>query len=95
MIKNKSNGQFSAVVDDVKAAPFSDLQERLDAIQDSGMTALAIRNILFHKMLDMHAVPNDHYLRDEETPSRLDDPKLIEKLNKLGFFRSKPSSQLH
>lgn len=96
MIKNKSNGQFSAVVDDVKAAPFSDLQERLDAIQDSGMTALAIRNILFHKMLDLHAVPNDHFLRNEETPCGLDDPqKLVEKLNELGFVRNKLSSQLH
>ncbi|MEJ6473151.1 hypothetical protein [Pseudoalteromonas piscicida] len=96
MIKNKSNGQFSAVVDDVKAAPFSDLQDRLDAIQDNGMTALAIRNILFHKMLDLHAVPRDHFLRDEETPCAFEDPqKLVEKLNELGFVRSKSSSRLH
>ncbi|WP_440053170.1 hypothetical protein ACSLBF_09455 [Pseudoalteromonas sp. T1lg65] len=95
MLKSKLNGQFAAVVDDAKAAPFSDLQDKLDAIQDSGMTALTIRNILFHKMLDMHAVPTDHYLREEETPSRLDDPQLIEKLNELGFYRNKPESRLH
>lgn len=95
MFKNKSNGQFSAAVDDVKAAPFSDLQDKLDAIQDEGMTALTIRHILFHKMLDLHAVPTDHFLREQETPSRLDNPKLIEKLNELGFYRTKSATQLH
>ncbi|MBE0345988.1 hypothetical protein PPEP_a0986 [Pseudoalteromonas peptidolytica F12-50-A1] len=94
-MKNKSNGQFSAVVDDVKAAPFSDLQDRLDAIQDGGMTALTIRSVLFHKMLDLHSVPSDHFLRDQEAPSGLEDPKmLIKKLNELGFYRSS-ASQLH
>ncbi|KZN36913.1 hypothetical protein [Pseudoalteromonas luteoviolacea] len=88
MSKNKLNSYFPAAVDDVTAAPFSDIQKRLDDIQDSGMTALAIRNILFHKMLDLHAVPQDHYLRNESTPERLDDPSLINKLNELGFYRT-------
>ncbi|KZN47944.1 hypothetical protein [Pseudoalteromonas luteoviolacea] len=88
MSKNKLNSYFPAAVDDVNAAPFSDIQKRLDDIQDSGMTALAIRNILFHKMLDLHAVPQDHYLRNESTPERLDDPSLINKLNELGFYRT-------
>ncbi|KZN37795.1 hypothetical protein [Pseudoalteromonas luteoviolacea] len=88
MSKNKLNSYFPAAVDDVNAAPFSDIQKRLDDIQDSGMTALAIRNILFHKMLDLHAVPQDHYLRNESTPDRLDDPSLINKLNELGFYRT-------
>ncbi|MBQ4836103.1 MULTISPECIES: hypothetical protein [Pseudoalteromonas] len=88
MSKNKLNSYFPAAVDDVNAGPFADIQERLDSIQDSGMTALAIRNILFQKMLDLHAVPEDHYLRTESTPERLDDPSLIDKLNELGFYRS-------
>ncbi|MCF2856249.1 hypothetical protein L1286_02115 [Pseudoalteromonas sp. SMS1] len=88
MSKNKLNSYFPAAVDDVNAAPFSDIQKRLDDIQDSGMTALAIRNILFHKMLDLHAVPQDHFLRNESTPDRLDDPSLINKLNELGFHRT-------
>ncbi|MBE0367451.1 hypothetical protein J8L98_09485 [Pseudoalteromonas sp. MMG013] len=87
MLKTKPVNQFSAVVDDIKAGPFSDLQNRLDALQDNGMTALTIRSILFHKMLDLHSVPAEHFLREQATPQRLDDPALIEKLNALGFYR--------
>jgi hypothetical protein len=92
MLKTKQLNHFAAVVDDVKAGPFSDLQNRLDEIQDNGMTALTIRNILFHKMLDLHNVPSDHFLRDQDTPSRLDDPSLVEKLNGLGFYRKQRSA---
>ncbi|MCF6434749.1 hypothetical protein [Pseudoalteromonas sp. MMG022] len=95
MLKTKQVNHFAAVVDDVKAGPLSELQNRLDEIQDNGMTALAIRNVLFNKMLDLHNVPNDHFLRDEDTPSRIDDPALlIEKLNDLGFYR-KGNGALH
>ena len=89
MLKTKPVNQFSAVVDDVKAGPFSDLQNRLDELQDNGMTALTIRGILFNKMLDLHSVPADHFLRKQATPNRLDDPAIIETLNELGFFRKK------
>ncbi|RJE75811.1 hypothetical protein CWB96_02230 [Pseudoalteromonas citrea] len=94
MLKTKPVNQFSAVVDDVKAAPFSDLQSRLDELQDNGMTALTIRGILFHKMLDLHSVPADHALREQEIPQRLDDPAIIANLNELGFFR-KQRSMMH
>ena len=87
MRKNKAEENFSAVVDDIKAGPFLDLQSRLDELQDNGMTALTIRTVLFNKILDMHRVPEDHFLRKESTPSRLDDPKIIETLNDLGFYK--------
>ena len=87
MRKGKAELNFSAVVDDVKASPFVDLQSRLDELQDNGMTALTIRTVLFNKMLDMHSVPADHFLRKESAPSRLDDPKIIETLNDLGFYK--------
>jgi hypothetical protein len=94
MLKTKPVNQFSAVVDDVKSEPFSDLQNRLDELQDNGMTALTIRSILFQKMLDLHSVPKDHVLREQETPQRLDDPAIIANLNELGFFR-KQRSMMH
>ena len=87
MRKNKAEANFSAVVDDAKASPFLDLQSRLDELQDNGMTALTIRTVLFNKMLDMHSVPADHFLRKESTPSRLDDPRILETLNELGFYK--------
>ncbi|MBD1582266.1 hypothetical protein [Pseudoalteromonas sp. S16_S37] len=88
MLKTKQVNHFAAVVDDVQSGPFSELQNRLDEIQKSGMTALTMRSILFNKMLDLHNVPDDHFLRDESAPSRLDDPSLlIEKLNGLGFYK--------
>jgi hypothetical protein len=40
-------------------------------------------------MLDMHSVPADHFLRKESAPSRLDDPKIIETLNELGFYKQR------
>ena len=87
MRKNKAEENFSAVVDDIKAGPFLDLQSRLDELQDNGMTALTIRTVLFNKMLDMHSVPEAHFLRKESTPSRLDDPRILETLNDLGFYK--------
>jgi hypothetical protein len=89
MRKNKADFNFSAVVDDAKASPFMDLQNRLDKLQDNGMTALTIRTVLFNKMLDMHSVPADHFLRKESAPSRLDDPRIIETLNELGFYKQR------
>jgi hypothetical protein len=94
MLKVKSILQLTPVVDDVNARPFTDIQEQLDRLQDGGMTALDIRNILFHKMLDMHSVPKDHFLRDTDTPERLDDPALFVRLNELGFYK-KRSHQVH
>ncbi|CCQ11642.1 hypothetical protein PALB_25430 [Pseudoalteromonas luteoviolacea B = ATCC 29581] len=87
MFKGKSLFQMMPTVDDAKARPFADLQEKLDAIQDNGMTALDIRTILFHKMLDLHCVPKNHFLRNSDTPDRLDDPSIKTKLNELGFYR--------
>ncbi|CAH9054508.1 hypothetical protein PSECIP111951_01050 [Pseudoalteromonas holothuriae] len=88
MLKNKQVNHFAAVVDDVQSGPFSELQGRLDEIQDNGMTALTMRSILFNKMLDLHNVPDDHFLRNESTAKKLDDPSvLVEKLNNLGFVR--------
>ncbi|MFC0116608.1 hypothetical protein [Pseudoalteromonas xiamenensis] len=87
MFKSKSTLSLTAVVDDVKASPFTDIQKQLDLLQDNGMTALDIRNVLFHKMLDLHAVPKDHFLRDADTPERLDDPAILTTLNELGFHR--------
>lgn len=89
MRKNKAELHFSAVVDDAKASPFLDLQSRLDELQNNGMTALTIRTVLFNKMLDMHSVPADHFLRRESAPTRLDDPKIIETLNELGFYKQR------
>ncbi|BBN81145.1 hypothetical protein PA25_11300 [Pseudoalteromonas sp. A25] len=95
MLKNKQVNHFAAVVDDVQSRPFSDLQNRLDEIQNSGMTALTMRSILFNKMLDLHNVPDDHFLRDESVPSKIEDPSLlVEKLNDLGFYR-KQSGAMH
>ncbi|TMP27414.1 hypothetical protein CWB99_15570 [Pseudoalteromonas rubra] len=94
MLKNKSASYFPAAVDDANAGPLAKLQAQLDAIQDSGMTALTIRDILFQKMLDMHSVPKEHFLRDQDTPDRLDDPAIIEQLNALGFYRTS-QGQVH
>ncbi|NOU50838.1 hypothetical protein HG263_09865 [Pseudoalteromonas sp. JBTF-M23] len=95
MLKTKQVNHFAAVVDDVQSGPFSELQNRLDEIQKNGMTALTMRSILFNKMLDLHNVPDDHFLRDESASSRLDDPSLlIEKLNDLGFYR-KQAGAIH
>lgn len=88
-MKGKSALRFTPVVDDCQARPFADLQEQLDIIQDNGMTAFDIRSVLFSKMLDLHNVPKDHYLRDLDTPERLDDPSIIEQLNAMGFYRTR------
>ena len=87
MRKSKAESIYTSVVDDVKASPIMDVRNRLEELQNNGMTALTIRTVLFNKMLDLHSVPTDHFLRKETVPSRLDDPKIIETLNELGFYK--------
>ncbi|KPH63982.1 hypothetical protein AMS58_01535 [Pseudoalteromonas porphyrae] len=93
-MKNKFPSQFQAVADDVKSPRLMELQNRLDELQRNGMTAVTIRTILFQKMLDAYQVPSDHFLRDSETPNRIDDPSLLSSLKKLGFSK-KPQHQIH
>lgn len=93
-MKNKFNPQFMANADDIKSGKLADLQKRLDEIQSNGMTAMTIRDVLFQKMLDVYQVPNDHALRESETPERIDDPSIIKRLIELGF-QKKPQYQVH
>lgn len=93
-MKNKFNPQLSANADDIKSGKLADLQKRLDEIQSNGMTAMTIRDVLFQKMLDVYQVPNDHALRESETPERIDDPSIIKRLIELGF-QKKPQYQVH
>jgi len=93
-MKNKFNPQFMANADDIKSGKLADLQKRLDEIQSNGMTAMTIRDVLFQKMLDVYQVPNDHALRESETPERIDDPSIIKRLVQLGF-QKKPQYQVH
>lgn len=93
-MKNKFPSQFQAVADDVKSPKLLELQSRLDELQRTGMTAMTIRAILFQKMLDVYQVPSDHFLRDSETPNRIDDPSLLSRLKKLGFSK-KTQHQIH
>lgn len=83
-----------ANADDIKSGKLADLQKRLDEIQSNGMTAMTIRDVLFQKMLDVYQVPNDHALRESETPERIDDPSIIKRLIELGF-QKKPQYQVH
>jgi len=83
-----------ANADDTQSGKLADLQNRLDEIQNNGMTAMTIRDVLFQKMLDMYQVPNDHALRESETPERIDDPSIIKRLIQLGFEK-KPAYQIH
>jgi len=83
-----------ANADDIKSGKLADLQKRLDEIQSNGMTAMTIRDVLFQKMLDVYQVPNDHALRESETPERIDDPSIIKRLVQLGF-QKKPQYQVH
>ena len=93
-MKNKFNPQFMANADDIKSGKLADLQKRLDEIQSNGMTTMTIRDVLFQKMLDVYQVPNDHALRESETPERIDDPSIIKRLIELGF-QKKPQYQVH
>lgn len=93
-MKDKFTTQFQAVADDTNSPKLVELQNRLDEIQSSGMTAMTIRDILFHKMLDVYQVPSDHFLRECETPQRIDDPSIINRLKQLGFAK-KPRYQIH
>ncbi|MDN3378130.1 MULTISPECIES: hypothetical protein [unclassified Pseudoalteromonas] len=93
-MKYKLSLQFSAVADDSKTSKLVELQNRLDEMQNNGMTAMTMRDVLFHKMLDVYQVPSDHFLRKSETPQRIDDPSIINRLKQLGFVK-KPSYQIH
>lgn len=94
MRRSKPSFTFSAVVDDASASPFNELQSRLNDIQQGGMTALTMKTVLFHKVLDMHNVPSDHTLRQESAPSCFEASEIIKKLNALGFYKNK-NPQLH
>tara|TARA_B100000700_G_scaffold303696_1_gene375485 strand:- start:429 stop:710 length:282 start_codon:yes stop_codon:yes gene_type:complete len=93
-MKNKFTNEFLANTGDARAGKLSDIQQQLDELQNNGMTAMDIRTVLFNKMLDVYQVPSDHFLRDGETPERIDDPAIVVKLNKLGFTK-KRRHQLH
>ncbi|MFY8326144.1 hypothetical protein [Pseudoalteromonas sp. ZZD1] len=93
-MKYKLSLQFTAVADDSKTSKLVELQNRLDEMQNNGMTAMTMRDVLFHKMLDVYQVPSDHFLRKSETPHRIDDPSIINRLKQLGFVK-KPSYQIH
>ncbi|CAM4069902.1 hypothetical protein [Pseudoalteromonas ostreae] len=93
-MKNKFATQFQTRTDDGNNPKLVELQNRLDEIQRTGMTALAMRAMLFQKMLDIYQVPENHFLRDSETPNRIDDPSIIKKLKQLGFTK-KHQHQIH
>ncbi|BDF94951.1 MULTISPECIES: hypothetical protein [Pseudoalteromonas] len=93
-MKNKFATKFQAVADDLTNPKLVELQNRLDEIQRNGMTALTMRAVLFQKMLDAYQVPEDHFLRDSETPNRIDDPSIINRLEQLGFSK-KQQHQIH
>ena len=82
------------MADDLTNSKLVELQNRLDEIQRSGMTALTMRAVLFQKMLDVYQVPEDHFLRDSEIPQRIDDPSIINRLEQLGFSK-KQQYQIH
>lgn len=69
------------------AATMNDVQSKLDALQDSGITPQFLRFVLFQKLLDTYQVPKDHALRRTQTPERVDDPNLIENIERLGFTK--------
>ena len=93
-MKDKFTIQHQAVADDLQSPKLVELQNRLDEILDQGMTAVTMRDVLFHKMLDVNQVPSDHFLRKSETPLRIDDPAIIIQLKQLGFSK-KSSYQIH
>ncbi|GGE80220.1 MULTISPECIES: hypothetical protein [Pseudoalteromonas] len=93
-MKNKFTNEFLANTDDARTGKLSDIQQQLDELQKNGMTAMDIRTVLFNKMLDVYQVPSDHFLRDSETPERIDDPTIVVKLKQLGFTK-KRRYQLH
>jgi len=93
-MKDKFSIQFQAVADDSKSSKLVELQNRLDEMHNNGMTAMTMRDVLFQKMLDFYQVPSDHFLRESETPQRIDDPSIINRLKQLGFVK-KPSYQIH
>ena len=93
-MKNKFTNEVLADTDDARSVKLSDIQQQLDELQQNGMTPMDIRAVLFNKMLDIYQVPNDHFLRDAETPERIDDPSIALQLQQLGFSK-KPRYQLH
>lgn len=93
-MKDKFTIQHQAVADDLQSPKLVELQNRLDEILNQGMTAMTMRDVLFHKMLDVYQVPSDHFLRESETPLRIDDPAIIVQLKQLGFTK-KSSYQIH
>ena len=93
-MKNKFTRESLANTDDAHSGKLVDIQQQLDELQQNGMTAMDIRTVLFNKMLDVYQVPRDHFLRDSETPERIDDPTIVVKLKQLGFTK-KRRYQLH
>ena len=93
-MKNKFTNESLANTDDARAGKLVDIQQQLDELQQNGMTAMDIRTVLFNKMLDVYQVPSDHFLRDSETPERIDDPTIVTRLKQLGFSK-KRRHQLH
>ncbi len=93
-MKDKFATQFQAVADDTNSPKLVELQNRLDEMQSNGMAAMTMRSVLFQKMLDVYQVPSNHFLRESETPQRIDDPSIILRLKQLGFAK-KPSYQIH
>ncbi|WP_462168970.1 hypothetical protein [Pseudoalteromonas lipolytica] len=93
-MKNKFTREFLANTDDAHSGKLVDIQQQLDELQQNGMTAMDIRTVLFNKMLDVYQVPRDHFLRDSETPERIDDPTIVTRLKQLGFSK-KSRQQLH
>jgi len=72
---------------ELSATQLRDVQQKLDELQDAGLTPEKLRSLLFHKMLDFYQVPRNHFLRESETPERLDDPSLVTRLTELGFAK--------
>ncbi|HCV02002.1 hypothetical protein AAEU31_02120 [Pseudoalteromonas sp. SSMSWG5] len=93
-MKDKFTSEFLANTDDARSGKLVDIQQRLDELQQNGMTATDIRAVLFNKMLDVYQVPSDHFLREIDTPDRIDDPNILLKLKQLGFTK-KRRYQLH
>lgn len=86
-MKNKFTNEVLADTDDARSGKLSDIQQQLDELQQNGMTPMDIRAVLFNKMLDIYQVPNDHFLRDAETPERIDDPSIALQLQQARFFK--------
>ncbi|WP_404340616.1 hypothetical protein [Pseudoalteromonas mariniglutinosa] len=86
-MKAKFTAQTVANMDDARSGTLKDIQQQLDDLQTNGMTSNDIRAVLFNKMLDVYHVPCDHFLRNRDTPRRIDDPKLITQLEQLGFTK--------